>query len=155
MQTRTTEDMSPANITEEGCVTRFGAGALSGVVAGVIYGGINSAWTQNPAYLAGRKATLRHTNMLIGRYAGLFGVVGATYGAGSCFGEAVTGGKGAVSAGIGGALAGAVLGIPAQSVRIGCGAAAAMAAASALADIFDRRLSQKGERDTKKLYPNW
>ena len=143
------------NITEEGCATRFGAGALSGAIAGGIFGAVASAWQQNPAELAGRAATLKRTNALLARYAGLFGVVGATYGAGTCFGEAVTGGKGPVSAAIGGALAGLVLGVPAQSVRAGCGAAFAMASASAAADIFDRRLSQKDERSQGKITPEW
>ena len=56
---------------------------------------------------------------------------------------------------LGGAIAGSILGIPAQSFRFGCGTAAAGAVVCGMADIFDRSLMQKDARAKNKIHPNY
>ena len=143
------------DVTQEGCATRMALGGFSGAILGGVYGSIISAWQQAPAVQMSRQQTLARTGGLLGRYGGLFGAVGAVHGIGSCFAEEMTGGKGVVSGAIGGAIAGSILGIPAQSLRFGCGTAFAGAIVCGMADVFDRSLIQKDDRSKSKIHPNY
>ena len=141
------------NVTEEGCATRFGAGPCR-VPLPEEYQSVASAWQQNPAELAG-VATLKRTNALLKPVMLVcLGLLVLHMGQALLWRSSYWW-KGPSFRCDSGALAGLVLGVPAQSVRAGCGAAFAMASASAAADIFDRRLSQKDERSQGKITPEW
>ena len=80
------------------------------------------------------------TGAVMGEYAFTFGVIGTAFAASECLAESFRGKKDAWNGAMGGAAAGAVVGLRAGRLPVGVGAAAALAAVSALVDTSGHKL---------------
>ena len=119
--------------TEGGWFRRVMLNTGSGVVCGAIAGAASSAWRQAPGARAvggGRAGQLSFAMTNLTQGALLFGTVGAAFAMGESTAEAFTGQPGPVAAGLGGLMAGAVLGMPSKSPRGVAGGAALLGALS-------------------------
>ena len=119
--------------TEGGWARRVALNTGGGVVFGAIAGAARSAWRQAPGGRVvggGRvgQASFALTNLTQGAL--MFGTVGASFAVGESTAEAFTGNHGPVAAGMGGAFAGAVLGMPSKSPRGVAGGALLLGALS-------------------------
>ena len=123
--------------TEGGWVNRFMLNATTGAVAGAVAGAAASAWRQPPGRTigGGRMAQMGMSMGLLSKGAILFGTVGAAFAIGESTAEAFTGHPGPVAAGLGGAFAGLVLGIPAKTPQAMAGGALALGASMFIVDI--------------------
>jgi hypothetical protein len=119
--------------TEGGWFRRVMLNTGSGVTFGAIAGAAASAWKQAPGTRVvggGRAGQASFALQNLTQGALLFGTVGASFAIGESTAEAFTGSHGAVAAGMGGAFAGAVLGMPSKSPRGVVGGAALLGALS-------------------------
>ena len=92
----------------------------SGVVCGAIAGAALSAWRQAPGNLnkaGGRGGQFAFALQNLSQGALLFGTIGAAFAVGESSAEAFTGNHGPVAAGMGGAFAGAVMGMTTKTPR--------------------------------------
>ena len=123
--------------TEGGWANRLLLNATTGAVAGAVAGAAASAWRQPPGRVlgGGRMAQMGTSMALLTKGAVLFGTVGAAFAIGESTAEAFTGHPGPVAAGLGGAFAGMVLGMPAKTPQAMMGGAFALGAAMFIVDI--------------------
>lgn len=111
--------------------------STTGAVAGAVAGAMASAWRQPPGKIlgGGRATQMSSTLGFLSRGAVLFGTVGAAFAIGESTAEAFTGHPGPVAAGLGGAFAGMVLGIPARTPQAMAGGALALGASMFIVDL--------------------
>ena len=118
-------------------MNRLMINSTCGAVTGAVAGAVASAWRQPPGRVLGgsRAAQMSTTLGFLSRGAVLFGTVGAAFAIGESTAEAFTGHPGPVAAGLGGAFAGLVLGVPARTPQAMAGGALALGASMFIVDL--------------------
>eukprot|EP00887_Chlorella_sp_A99_P004937 scaffold4.g4937.t1 len=143
----------------EDCPTRIGLAAGAGFVAGAIFGAVTSNWGDIPQVVRDKPwPALVRTGSVMAAYGSTLALVGAAFATVDCFAETVRGKKDWVNGCLGSAAAGAMVGLRVGRLPVAVGAAAAMAAVSAVVDASDGHLIGKGLVDDgatppRRVYP--
>lgn len=115
---------------------KTGSAVLSGFCLGAVTGAVAATWSDVPAIERNQALpALRKTGKVMLGYGTYFAAVGGAYALADAAAQDIRGKKDIWNGVLGGLAAGAVIGVRAGNMPVGVGAAAALAAVSALVDI--------------------
>ena len=141
----------------KGCLERVTEAGAFGACSGVIFGAIGGAWAAPPVsegkgFAAARSLSSEFPQVvkLMGRHTAAFGFVAATFAAGDCISESVRHKVDPLNGFVGGALAGALLGIQTKRLDIMCGTALGLGIATAVLDLNGPKIVHDKERMKQK-----
>ena len=143
----------------EDCPTRMAIGLGTGFAAGAILGAVASNWGDVPVILRNKPwPALLRTGSVMLQYGATLGTVTLTYSTVDCVLENVRGKRDWINGSLGGAFAGAVLGLRIGRLPVAIGSAAALAAVSAAVDLSDGKLVghasfDDGATPPRRIYP--
>lgn len=127
-------DMLPIEKPQD-CMSRVVSGTASSFVAGAFTGALTANWGDIPQVLQDKPLpALKRTGAIMGVYGMTFAAVGLAYTGIDCVAETFRGKKDMWNGVLGGAAAGAMLGLRLGRLPVGVGAAAALAFTSAVVD---------------------
>lgn len=144
--------MDPKEEREQGrydsAIFRTATAATSGLVAGSIWGAVLAAWQDVPAVernvaLPALKKTIR----VMGSYGLTYSAVAGVFALTDAVAESLRGEKDFWNGVLGGLAAGSVVGLRVQSLRLGLGASAALAAVSAIVDASGQTVRTPTDRE--------
>lgn len=134
-------------------------GTVSSFVAGNITGALAANWGDIPVVLRNKPwPALQRTGRIMLQYGGTFGAVGLAFTGVDCLAETIREKKDMWNGVLGGATAGAVLGLRIGRLPVAVGAAAALAATSAVVDttgqsFTGRDLFDDGQTPNRVSFP--
>lgn len=127
---------------------RTGTAACSGLVIGSIWGAILATWQDVPAVERNvALPALKKTVRVMGNYGLTYSAIAGVFAFTDAVSESVRGKKDLWNGVLGGLAAGSVVGLKAQSLRLGLGAGAAMAAMSAIVDASGQTVRTPTDRE--------